>query len=69
VSLPAPFRYEGEHLAIDLPGGGALFTTRRGGVSRGPFASLNLGTATGDGAGESTLGWGVACEVAASEAW
>jgi YfiH family protein len=48
VSLPAPFRYEGEHLAIDLPGGGALFTTRRGGVSRGPFASLNLGTATGD---------------------
>ena len=48
MSLPAPFRYEGEHLAIDLPGGGALFTTRRGGVSRGPFASLNLGTATGD---------------------
>jgi YfiH family protein len=48
VSLPAPFRYEGEHLAIDLPGASALFTTRRGGVSRGPFASLNLGTATGD---------------------
>jgi YfiH family protein len=48
VSPPAPFRHEGEHLAIDLPGGRVLFTTRRGGVSRGPYASLNLGGATGD---------------------
>ena len=48
MSLPAPFRHDGEHLAIDLPGGRALFTTRRGGVSRGPYASLNLGAATGD---------------------
>jgi YfiH family protein len=48
VSLPAPFRHEGEHLAIDLPGGRALFTTRRGGVSHGPYTSLNLGTRTGD---------------------
>ncbi len=48
MSLPAPFRHEGEHLAIDLPGGRALFTTRRGGVSRGPYTSLNLGTFTGD---------------------
>jgi YfiH family protein len=48
VRLPAPFRQEDEHLAIDLPGGRALFTTRRGGVSRGPYASLNLGTFTDD---------------------
>jgi hypothetical protein len=42
------FRADGQHLAIDLPGGTALFTTRRGGVSEGPFASLNLGLATDD---------------------
>jgi YfiH family protein len=42
------FRAAGEHLAIDLPGGTALFTTRRGGVSEGPFASLNLGLWTED---------------------
>jgi len=38
----------GDHLAIALPGGTALFTTRRGGVSDGPFASLNLGLWTDD---------------------
>jgi YfiH family protein len=38
----------GEHLAIALPGGTALFTTRRGGVSEGPFASLNVGRYTDD---------------------
>jgi polyphenol oxidase len=48
VTLPAPFRHEGEHVAIELPGGRALFTTRRGGVSHGPYASLNLGSFTGD---------------------
>jgi YfiH family protein len=37
-----------DHLAIALPGGTALFTTRRGGVSDGPFASLNLGLWTDD---------------------
>jgi YfiH family protein len=42
------FRAAGEHLAIDLPGGTALFTTRRGGVSEGAFASLNLGLKTDD---------------------
>jgi polyphenol oxidase len=42
------FRAEGEHLSIDLPGGTALFTTRRGGRSEGPFASLNLGLWTDD---------------------
>jgi YfiH family protein len=40
----------GDHLAISLPGGTALFTTRRGGVSEGPFASLNLGLRTDDDA-------------------
>jgi polyphenol oxidase len=46
--LPAPFRAFAEHIAIDLPGGHALFTTRRGGVSDGSFSSLNLGAiATG----------------------
>jgi YfiH family protein len=44
------FRAQGEHLAIDLPGGTALFTTRRGGVSEGPYASLNLGLRTEDDA-------------------
>jgi YfiH family protein len=42
------FRAAGEHLAIDLPGATALFTTRRGGVSEGPYASLNVGLATHD---------------------
>jgi YfiH family protein len=46
--LKAPFRWEGEHVSADLPGAGALFTTRRGGVSSGPFASLNLGLLTDD---------------------
>jgi purine-nucleoside/S-methyl-5'-thioadenosine phosphorylase / adenosine deaminase len=43
-----PFDPSGEHLAIDLPGARALFTTRRGGVSSGPYASLNLGKLTAD---------------------
>jgi YfiH family protein len=42
------FRAQGEHLAVDLPGATALFTTRRGGVSQGPYASLNLGLWTDD---------------------
>jgi YfiH family protein len=42
------YRAAGEHLAIDLPGATAMFTTRRGGVSVGPFASLNLGLRTED---------------------
>jgi purine-nucleoside/S-methyl-5'-thioadenosine phosphorylase / adenosine deaminase len=40
--------WEGDHLAADLPGAKALFTTRRGGVSDGPFASLNIGLLTED---------------------
>jgi len=46
--LRAPFRWEGEHIAAALPGARAVFTTRRGGVSSGPFASLNLGRLTAD---------------------
>jgi purine-nucleoside/S-methyl-5'-thioadenosine phosphorylase / adenosine deaminase len=41
-------RAVGDHLAIDLPGATALFTTRLGGVSEGPYASLNLGPWTDD---------------------
>jgi hypothetical protein len=48
LNLPAPFFELGEQIAIGLPGARALFTTRRGGVSGGPYASLNLGTNTED---------------------
>jgi polyphenol oxidase len=33
---------------VRLPGGRAFFSTRRGGVSEGPYESLNLGVRTGD---------------------
>jgi polyphenol oxidase len=46
--LPEPFYARGEHVGIDLPGAQALFTTRRGGFSEGPYASLNLGRLTND---------------------
>lgn len=48
--LPAPFNPVGDHIGIALPGGRALFTTRRGGVSQGAYASLNLGRWTDDDA-------------------
>jgi polyphenol oxidase len=48
MDVPAPFFELGEQFAIDLPGARAVFTTRRGGHSRGPYASLNLGYATDD---------------------
>ena len=48
MRLPAPFYAWGEHLAVDLPGARAMFTTRRGGFSEGPYASLNLGRMTDD---------------------
>jgi YfiH family protein len=38
----------GEHFAIDLDGARAVFTTRRGGYSTGPYESLNLGRLTDD---------------------
>ena len=46
--LPEPFRWEGEHVAADLPGAGVLFSSRRGGVSPAPFDSLNIGRLTAD---------------------
>lgn len=48
MQVAEPFYARGEHFAIDLPGAQALFTTRRGGRSRGPYASLNLGRLTDD---------------------
>ena len=48
MRLPAPFVERDEHIGVSLPGGHAVFTTRRGGVSRGPFASLNLGVTVAD---------------------
>jgi YfiH family protein len=48
MDLPTPFRPHGDHIAAELPGGTVLFSTRRGGVSEGPFASLNLGRLTDD---------------------
>jgi hypothetical protein len=46
--LPAPFAWRDGHVTVALPGGRALFSSRRGGVSTGPFASLNLGRLTED---------------------
>jgi polyphenol oxidase len=48
VALPAPFRWEHDQIAAELPGARLLFSTRRGGVSSGPFDSLNLGLLTDD---------------------
>lgn len=45
---PAPFSREGDHFMIELPGARAVFTTRAGGHSVGPYASLNLGAFTDD---------------------
>ena len=51
TTLPAPFAWSGEHVAVDLAHGvRVLFTTRRGGVSQPPFDSLNLGIFTDDDA-------------------
>ncbi len=43
IQPPEPFHTLGEHIAIDLPGARAVFTTRRGGVSGAPYDRLNLG--------------------------
>jgi polyphenol oxidase len=48
MALPEPFYELGHHFAIDLPGARAVFSTRRGGHSIGPYASLNLGWLTDD---------------------
>jgi YfiH family protein len=46
--LPAPFTWADGHIRADLPHGQALFSTRAGGVSTGPYESLNLGLLTED---------------------
>ena len=48
MELPEPFYALGHQFAIDLPGARAAFSTRRGGHSRGPYESLNLGWLTED---------------------
>lgn len=48
MDLPAPFYELGYHYAVDLPGARAVFSTRRGGHSSGPYTSLNLGWLTDD---------------------
>jgi YfiH family protein len=47
-TLPPPFRWEGEHIAAELPGARVLLSTRHGGVSPKPFDSLNIGRLTDD---------------------
>jgi hypothetical protein len=49
IALPDPFTWAGDHIVIDLGHGAkAVFTTRRGGVSKAPFDTLNLGRWTDD---------------------
>jgi hypothetical protein len=49
MKLPLGFERRGDHIATELvPGARAVFTTRRGGFSSGPYASLNLGRRTDD---------------------
>jgi YfiH family protein len=48
TALPAPFAWRGDQIALDLEHAHVRFTTRRGGVSAGPYASLNLGPWTDD---------------------
>ena len=49
MRLPPEFELRREHIATELaPGAHALFTTRRGGFSEGPYATLNLGRRTDD---------------------
>jgi len=48
MKLHTPFEPWHEHIAIDLPGARAVFTSRHGGFSKGPFATLNLGRLTAD---------------------
>ncbi len=48
MMLAPPFELWQEQIYISLAGAHALFTTRRGGVSTGPYATLNLGRLTDD---------------------
>ena len=47
-TLEPPFRWEGDHIAAELPDARVLLSTRHGGVSPEPFDSLNLGRLTDD---------------------
>ncbi|MDX6700791.1 MAG: purine-nucleoside/S-methyl-5-thioadenosine phosphorylase / adenosine deaminase [Baekduia sp.] len=51
VPFPDPAASELEAIELALPGARVRFTTRAGGVSTGPYASLNLGRWTEDDAG------------------
>ncbi|MDP2710076.1 MAG: polyphenol oxidase family protein [Solirubrobacteraceae bacterium] len=46
--LKPPFMAVGDHIGCELPGGRALFFTRKGGVSGEPFEELNVGLDTND---------------------
>lgn len=46
--VSAPLRRSGGHFLLDLPGARVAFTTRAGGISEGPYATLNLGFLTDD---------------------
>jgi YfiH family protein len=49
MRIAPEFVPSGDHISIELrPGAHALFTTRRGGFSEGPYTSLNLGRWTAD---------------------
>ncbi len=49
IALPPPFAWRGDHIHAPLGHGAeVLFTTRRGGVSEPPYATLNLGPWTDD---------------------
>lgn len=51
MSGPGPLGEGSPHVfAVDLAGAAICFSTRLGGVSDGPYASLNLGLLTGDDA-------------------
>jgi YfiH family protein len=43
MRLPSPFKASDQQITIELPGGCALFSTRQGGTSTGPYSSMNLG--------------------------
>ncbi len=48
MSLAPPFYAWHDHIAVDFPAATAVFTTRRGGFSKGAYESLNLGRLTDD---------------------
>ena len=49
MRLPPEFQWSGDHISIGLARRArAVFSTRRGGFSGGPYASLNLGRFTDD---------------------